>query len=458
MDRYKKIEIKGDKIVYYFIDNGKFFVTSEEIKDEKWLKMKSSESAIERRERTGLIHDSFSLNFMSARTCNMGCKYCFAGEGEYDDNPEKDKIMKASVYLKAFDWVLNVNKKFISNISLFGGEPMLGFAEFKSAIEQLEKICELKKCPMPQISISTNAVLFDNDIFRFIKKYKVKVGLSVDGPEYINDLGRIAKRSSSNKISAYNCVANAARKLREEGMFYTIQCTLNAEHIRAYTPGIIRKWIIDMGDLAKCDMVYVPVTTDHTDLKIIDYKKLVNIAKELVDFYIEELLKDESQYSSSLVNGTFLGLIYKMYFPSCKGGDGFYLVDTDGDLFPCHIFCNNTGYKIGSIYSNEGVNQELERGFLQHNKSHCNECQDCIAKNVCKVWCNGLQQLYNGTEDEPLTERCIFQKAIVEHGIRRIVELKLYEKKKYEILIRHMIEKNNEYIMRKMDGTKARVG
>lgn len=454
MSNYGLLELAGGKKAYYFMDTGKVFVSSDQMDNKNLNEMELVGEKIDRKERVGGDHEYFALNFMSARTCNMGCKYCFAGEGEYEENPDKEKIMKVDTYLKAFDWVMNVNGKNISNISFFGGEPMLGFSQFKIAIEELERKCIIEKRPFPRISISTNAVLFNEEIFDFIKKYNIKVGLSVDGPKYINDFGRTSKKNSQNKKSAFDYTAAAAQKLREHNMFYTIQCTLNGEHIRNYKPGIVRKWIIDMGDLAKCDMVYVPVTTDLADLKITDYEILQSIANELVDFYIDELLKDESPYSSSLINGTFLGLLYKTYFQSCSGGDGFYLVDTDGDIFPCHIFCNDNDYKMGNIYTDKVIDENLEKEFLKNNRSHCIDCQSCIAKNVCKVWCNGLQKLYNGAEDKILIERCIFEKAVVEHGLRRIIEYKIYDKKRYDLLIRHMLDKNEEYIMRKTDGTR----
>ena len=67
------------------------------------------------------------ITFMSARTCNLRCKYCYAGEGEYGNVSDKPKILSADMYMKAVKMVLREYSEGIKSISFFGGEPLIGF-------------------------------------------------------------------------------------------------------------------------------------------------------------------------------------------------------------------------------------------------------------------------------------------------------------------------------------------
>lgn len=49
---------------------------------------------------------AIGLTFMSARTCNMSCKHCFAGEGEYGRNQEKAKLFSFELYKEVVDFFI----------------------------------------------------------------------------------------------------------------------------------------------------------------------------------------------------------------------------------------------------------------------------------------------------------------------------------------------------------------
>lgn len=95
------------------------------------------------------------ITFMSARTCNLRCKYCYAGEGEYGNVSDKPKILSADMYMKAVKMVLREYSEGIKSISFFGGEPLIGFKEISLFVPELISYFEQNKLEIPKLSIIT---------------------------------------------------------------------------------------------------------------------------------------------------------------------------------------------------------------------------------------------------------------------------------------------------------------
>lgn len=77
----------------------------------------SSEEELDERLHTG--KGKIGLTFMSARTCNLSCKYCFAGEGEYGCVDSKPKVYTYDAYMKAIQTAVKMYPEGIKSISFF---------------------------------------------------------------------------------------------------------------------------------------------------------------------------------------------------------------------------------------------------------------------------------------------------------------------------------------------------
>lgn len=130
------------------------------------------------------------IKFMSACDCNMQCKYCFADGGNYVGKKEKPKIMTKELYMETLKFFSEKYQDGISDITFFGGEPLLGFEEICKLIPEVVKFYQLRSERPPSFIISTNATLLNESIVRFLCKYNIVLALSLDGPEEINDSAR----------------------------------------------------------------------------------------------------------------------------------------------------------------------------------------------------------------------------------------------------------------------------
>ncbi len=362
-----------------------------------------------------------TLSYMSSRTCNMGCKYCFAGEGEYGNDLNKPKFFTAEKYVEGLYKALETYKSGVERIDFFGGEPLLNYREIKVFVPMAIKICREKGYSRPIFSMTTNATLINEEIVEFFHKYHFRISLSVDGPKRINDSARLFKYSMD---SAYEMVVESMQLLRKKGVLFNVSATINSYHLKNYKKGSFQEIIEEIDDLGFENISFVPVATGSRELNISskgDLEKLDMFARDLITYYFNKIMEGKTKGIPSLLILPIIQIAKHEYMASCSAGKSF-LWDTDGKAYPCHMFCNHQEFCIGSM--EEGINGEMVNRFLEYNRESTNECIGCIAKNVCSVWCKGIQYLQNNDIHKVCSERCTFQKAIVEESILWLVYLR----------------------------------
>jgi uncharacterized protein len=105
--------------------------------------------------------------------CNLKCTYCY-------QEPQRIKENISNNY------DLQKMKKSVEEIgepfTVFGGEPLL------IPKKDLEEIFLWGYKISKKNSIQTNGTLIDDDHITLFKRFKVHVGISIDGPGELNDL------------------------------------------------------------------------------------------------------------------------------------------------------------------------------------------------------------------------------------------------------------------------------
>jgi uncharacterized protein len=142
--------------------------------------------------------------------CNIQCQYCY-------QNPQRD----AGNVAKEYD--LEAMKRAITReggpFVLFGGEPLL------MPEDDLE---ELWKWGFEQYGanrIQTNAVLINDRHMRMFRDYGVHVGISVDGPDQLNDARWTATLDHTRRATAKT--HRAIEQLCQDGIIPTLIVTLH---------------------------------------------------------------------------------------------------------------------------------------------------------------------------------------------------------------------------------------
>ena len=160
--------------------------------------------------------------------CNLACRYCF------EENWKEKGISVETInnqFLKSLNRFVEFSKKVIdqasgeySEILLHGGEPLLISDEnleslFKAIREYNKEV---------QFSIQTNGTLLTKSKIDLFKKYHVKLGISIDGPDFIHDEYRVGKTGNgSHSIIMHNIV-----ELRNSGLDCGALVTFNAKSLK----------------------------------------------------------------------------------------------------------------------------------------------------------------------------------------------------------------------------------
>jgi uncharacterized protein len=129
-----------------------------------------------RRGQPGSIIMSIEVRPLGVK-CNIQCQYCY-------QNPQRD----AGNIPNTFDLprMKAALEQAGSNFTIFGGEPLL------VAEDVLEELWAFGLERFGTNGIQTNGTLIDDRHIALFRKYSVSVGISVDGPDDLNDV-----RSSS---------------------------------------------------------------------------------------------------------------------------------------------------------------------------------------------------------------------------------------------------------------------
>lgn len=128
--------------------------------------------------------------------CNIDCKYCYL-----PNRSDKKRISLETIELsikKIFEEKL-VRKEF--SLVWHAGEPTaLPLSFYRSVTEMLQKTVP-KNFTVNQ-HIQTNAMLITREWCDFIKEANIKIGVSIDGPEFLHDRNRLTRGGKGTFKSA----------------------------------------------------------------------------------------------------------------------------------------------------------------------------------------------------------------------------------------------------------------
>jgi uncharacterized protein len=158
--------------------------------------------------------------------CNLNCPYCYEipmrDAGNLSAPFDYDKIIKA---------LEEKNQPAI----LFGGEPLL------LPIEYVEKIWKYNYEKFGENGIQTNGTLFTEEHYSLIKKYKVHVGISLDGPSELNDTRWAGNFNLTREKS--DKTYEAIKRLCELKCFPSIIVTLHKKNATKELLPKLKEWL-----------------------------------------------------------------------------------------------------------------------------------------------------------------------------------------------------------------------
>ena len=215
-----------------------------------------------------------------AHDCNLGCKYCFADEGEYHG---RRAMMSFEVGKKALDFlVANSGSRKNLEVDFFGGEPTMNFEVVKQLVEYGRSLEEANNKKF-RFTLTTNGILLNDEIMEFANKEMGNVVLSCDGRKEINDMMRPVRSSGR---SSYDIIMPKFKKLAESRnqMNYYIRGTFTHYNLD------FAKDVLHFADEGFEQISVEPVVAQPTDDYAIREEDLDTL-KEQYDILAAEIVK-----------------------------------------------------------------------------------------------------------------------------------------------------------------------
>ena len=328
------------------------------------------------KERSGNVIKALCLH--AAHTCNLKCSYCFASQGKYHG---ERAVMSYEVGKRALDFLIeNSGTRRNLEVDFFGGEPLMNWQVVKDLVAYARSI-EKEKGKNFRFTLTTNGMLIDDDVIDFANREMSNVVLSLDGRREIHDATRVdyAGNGSYDRIVPKFQKLVAARGDKSYYMRGTF----------THRNPDFTKDLFHMADLGFTELSMEPVVCAPDDPAALTPED-IEIVKEQYEILAKEMIKRDKEgrgftfyhYMIDLTKGP---CIYKR-ISGCGSGTEYMAVTPWGDLYPCHQFVGEEGYKLGDIW-NGVTNEALRNEFRSCNAYARPECDDCWAKLYCSGGC-----------------------------------------------------------------------
>lgn len=371
LDKYKdKEDVNEEEIDFCFND------IDELIKDGRLFAKDTFEDvAKEFKKRQGVVK---AICLHVAHDCNLACKYCFAGKGEYD-GPKG--LMSFETGKRALDFLIEQSgtRKNLE-VDFFGGEPLMNWEVCKKLVEygrEQEKIHNKNF----RFTLTTNGLLINDDVIEFCNREMGNVVLSLDGRKSTND----AMRVSRNGSGSYDLIIDKFKKFadsRNQENYY-MRGTYTHNNLD------FSKDIIHMADMGFKELSIEPVVCSPDEPYALKDGDLP-ILKEQYQILADEMLKRYRKGNGFTFYHYMIDLdagpcIVKRV-SGCGVGTEYLAVTPNGELYPCHQFVGDEKFLLGNIWDGITNKQVLEQ-FENCNVYSHKECKDCFAKLYCSGGC-----------------------------------------------------------------------
>ncbi len=336
-----------------------------------------------------------------AHDCNLRCKYCFAGTGEFHG---ERMFMKPETGKKALDFLIarSGNRRNLE-VDLFGGEPLMNFEAVKEIVAY-GRALEKEHGKQINFTITTNGVALNDEVIDYLNEEMYNIVISLDGRKEIHD----ALRPTPNGKGSYDIIAENAKKLveRRGGKEYYIRGTFTSKNLD-FTKDV--EHMAELGfDRVSLEPVVLPGESPYALLES-DLERVLSEYDTLASFLWEREQKGKHivffHFMIDLGNGPCL----KKRISGCGAGSEYVAVTPEGDIYPCHQFVGEDGFKMGSVLTGE-FDEEMQTRFLGCNILTKDACRACWAKYFCAGGCAANAYKYNGSIYNPHEMTCAFEK------------------------------------------------
>jgi uncharacterized protein len=312
-----------------------------------------------------------SIDLHVAHSCNLGCRYCFAGQGDYG---AEHGLMTDEVAFRGVDMLVeSAHEKDRLNIVFFGGEPLVNFPLIQRTVAYVKE--HYGDRPF-DYATTTNGTLLTGEIADFLAENEFSVLISMDGVGEVQDALRPYKNGRGTSADIERNV-EAIRDRLPVGARATITRT-NLDMVGGCAA---------FAEVGFNRVHYAPVSTEDQDLRLDEacvdavYDQFLALSDQFVECY-----RTKQPYPFSGFQSTLHQLRNRMpAHHGCGAGKRLLAVTPEGDLYPCHRFVGVEPWKMGTVWT--GIDPVMSERFWSLDTSSREDCTACWARSVCGGGC-----------------------------------------------------------------------
>jgi uncharacterized protein len=355
-----------------------------------------------------------SLCLHIAHDCNLRCGYCFASTGSFGHDRG---LMSPEVACRAIDFLLeHGGSRKHAEIDFFGGEPLLNMSTVRAAVAHIRRR-EAETGKVFNLTLTTNAVLLNQEILDFLNQENIQLILSIDGRREVHD----RMRPFPNGAGSHDKVLANMHKAIEsrQGSNYYARGTYTAYNLD-FAADVLALADEGFGRLSVEPVVAkdAPYGLREENLPEL-FRQYDLLAAEYLKRHREGCGFDFFHFNVDLEHGPCLA----KRLSGCGAGHEYYAVTPEGDLYPCHQFVGRDGFKVGTVFN--GLDQpDLCNEFRQAHVLTKTECRSCWARFYCSGGCHANADAFHGSIHQPYQLGCELQKKRLECAIAVQIGLK----------------------------------
>lgn len=341
-----------------------------------------------------------------AHDCNLRCRYCFASTGDFGT---KRTLMSAEIGKKAIDFLIGKSgTRRNLEVDFFGGEPLLNFDTVKQIVEYAREK-ESKTGKNFRFTITTNAVLLNEENKKFINENMGNVVLSIDGRPEVNDRMRTridGRGTYSDILPKIEDMADSRGQDR-----YYVRGTFTRENLD------FSRDVLHLADLGFKQISVEPVVAAKDtgfDIRQENLPQLFSEYESLVLEYVNRHKESRGFNFFHFMMDLDHGPCVIKRLKGCGSGHEYLAVTPEGDLYPCHQFVGMEQFKMGNVKSSTDIDMTIRDMFAKQTIYSKPDCKECWARFFCSGGCAANAWQFNNCLDKPYKIGCELERKRVE--------------------------------------------
>ena len=344
-----------------------------------------------------------------AHDCNLGCKYCFAEEGEYHG---RRALMSFEVGKKALDFLIaNSGNRRNLEVDFFGGEPLMNWEVVKQLVEYGRSKEEANNKRF-RFTITTNGMLLSDELMDFCNRAMSNVVLSLDGRKEVNDFMRPTR---NGRGSSYDIIVPKFQRFARSraGKDYYVRGTFTRNNLD-FSEDV--KHFADLGfDRMSIEPV-VAAPDEPYSIREEDLPKILEEYDKLAVEYIKRKKEGRGFTFFHFMIDLNQGPCVAKRLSGCGSGTEYLAVTPWGDFYPCHQFVGREEFVMGKVET--GITRtDIRDEFKLCNVYAKEKCRSCFARFYCSGGCAANSYNFHGCITDAYDIGCEMQKKRIECAI-----------------------------------------